>query len=113
MGKKMKHVQVPEGYRMVVSAELPDPWDFGKRPTLEGTVQSIQHVKATGKEGTRQTRVAHITNKDGTFGLWECATLTPFFDELKDGDSVLVQFEGLGEAKPGRSAPKLYNAFIK
>ena len=111
--KRTTPVKIPEGYRMIVSAELPDAWDFKKSPALQGTVQTIQHVKVTDKDGTRETRVAHVTNKDGTFGVWECATLVPFFDALKDGDDVLVTYEGTGEAKPGRSAPKLYNAFIK
>ncbi len=111
--KPRKAVDVPQGYSVKVTAELPDPWDYTKQTELSGTVQAIQTVKITSKDGTRTTRVAHIANKDGVIGLWESATLTPLFDALKDGDDVFVRYEGLGEAKSGRSAPKLFTAAIK
>ncbi len=101
------------GYGIKVTAELPDPWDFSKKPVLEGTVQTIQTVTLEDLRGVRKARVAHVTNKDGTFGLWESATLVPLFNDLKQGDDVKVRFIGLGEAKPGRSAPKLFMGGIK
>jgi hypothetical protein len=111
--KQAKKIVVPEGYRVKVTAELPEAWDFKKVPTLRGTVQAIQRVTINSKEGPRDTRVAHVTNKDGTFGLWESATLIPFFNDLKEGQDVIVEYEGEGEAKPGRSAPKLFTAMVK
>lgn len=111
--KAAKPVVVPEGYRIVVTAELPDPWDFSKNPVLEGTVQSIQLVKITDNRGVRNTRVAHVTNKDGTFGLWESATLTPMFDAMEQGDDIHVHYEGVGEAKPGKNPAKLFTGGIK
>lgn len=108
-----KKLDIPAGYRVKVTAELPPAFDFGKNDTLRGTVQAIQRVTIATKEGPRDTRVAHVTNKDGTFGLWESATLIPFFADLKEGQDVIVTYEGEGEAKPGRSAPKLFTAMVK
>jgi len=113
MAKQAKRVEVPQGYAVKVTAELPESWDFVKFPVLEGTVQAVQSVKITDKDGVRHTRVAHVANARGIFGLWESATLLPLFDALKDGMDIFVRFEGLGEAKPGRSAAKLFTAAIR
>lgn len=111
--KKGSKVEVPAGYKVRVMAELPPAWDYQKSPVLEGTVQCVQRVTLTDDRGKRVTRVAHVANKEGVFGLWESATLAPLFDSLEEGNDVFVRFEGLGEAKPGRNAPKLFTGAIK
>lgn len=113
MAKPKHHVApIPQGLKVKVTADLPVAWDFEKRQVLDGTVQAIQIVELAGKEGVRVAKVAHVANKDGTFGLWESATLKPLFRELKEGDHVWVRYEGRGEKKPGQDAPKLFTAGV-
>lgn len=110
---KQPKYQAPKGYKTIVTAELPAPWDFVKEPHLEGRVTLMQEVEITDKKGTRTAQVAHIDTGEVTVGLWESATLKPLFKRMAEGMDIVVEFTGLGVKKPGQDAPKLFNAAIK
>ena len=108
-----KGTAAPKGFRTVVTIDLPEAWDYVKVPTLLGIVTLLQEIPITDDRGERIAKVAHVDAGGTTVGLWESATLRPLFRHLKEGQTVWVKFEGLGDKKPGRDAPKLFTAAIK
>jgi hypothetical protein len=108
-----KGTAAPKGFRTVVTIDLPEAWDYVKVPELVGKVTLLQEIPITDDRGERIAKVAHVDTGKEVVGLWESATLRPLFRNLQEGDTVWVKFEGLGEKKPGRDAPKLFTAAIQ
>ena len=104
--------QAPKGFRTIVTAELPQAWDYVKLPKLSGMVVLLQEVEITDKKGTRTAQVAHVDTGKEVLGLWESATLRPLFKRIAEGSTIEVEYVGLGVKKPGQDAPKLFNAAI-
>lgn len=109
-GKKKEVGAIPAGLKVKVTAELPAKWEPKEGDVLSGVITTIQTVEAQGKEGVREAQVMHVKTERGSVGLWESATLRPLFKDAAEGRTVWVRYEGLGEKKPGRDAPKLYTA---
>jgi hypothetical protein len=108
--KKESNTPLPAGLKVKVTAELPEAWAPKEGEVLTGTVTTIQEVEQQGKEGMRTTHVMHVKTEKGLVGLWESATLKPLFKSIAEGERVWVRYEGLGDKKPGRDAPKLFTA---
>ena len=80
-------------------------------------VEFTQKRKVKGKlvEETVERRVMEVTDKnDGQrFAVWESAALTELFDLVEEsgvGTVVYIRYDGLGQAKKGQNAPKLFTA---
>lgn len=116
--RKASQAQVPKGMR-VLEGGYAEQWDVEARPVLEGQVHSVPKSvtlnKGTKKETERQCVEVHT--KDGKrYTLWESAALTALFDRLsveKDFPlDIWVAYRGLGVAKKGQNAPKLFDVAI-
>lgn len=101
---------LPARLKVKVTKELPKKWEPKEGDVLSGVITTIQTVESTGKDGVRESQVMHVKTEKGDVGLWESATLKPLFKDAAEGRTVWVRYEGLGDKKPGRDAPKLYTA---
>jgi hypothetical protein len=105
---------VPKGYKAI--GGFAQRWDVKKVRELRGEWGKVRKVtqKATRKgEKDRIVRVTDVTTDHGTYALWESAGLRALFDAAKAGDNVYIRFDGMGRAKRGQSAPKLYTVAIQ
>lgn len=110
--------QVPKGMR-VLEGGYAQQWDVESMPVLEGQVRSVPKSvilnKGTKKETERQCVEVHATNGE-RYTLWESAALTALFERLsveKDLPlEIWVAYRGLGVAKKGQNAPKLFDVAI-
>ncbi|GAG29262.1 unnamed protein product, partial [marine sediment metagenome] len=71
------------------------------------------------KQGRKvvQRRVCEVTAEDTgkRYSVWESAALGTFIDHVAKegiGDIVFLRFDGLGKAKTGQNAPKLFTVAI-
>lgn len=108
---------LPKGYKALTG--FGDSWP-GQKPkkgaTLEGKILKFDATKQTRqeKQGKKTVekkvtvKICRIQKADGSeTSVWESAGMKPLF-ALKKGTSVFIRFEGMGKAKPGFNAPKLY-----
>jgi len=79
-----------------------NPNDF-----IEGKLKSIQD-----EVGGNNSMLYHIDKGNEVEGVWGSAVLDPLMRDARLGDQVKIVFTGLGTAKPGKNAPKLYEVFI-
>jgi len=97
---------IPKGYKAI--GGFAQTWDQTKRPELIGTFGQVRTVTQKSGRKTRKVRVADVTTDDGVYAVWESAGLRGLFDNCKEGDDVYIRFTGMGKAKKGQNAPKLY-----
>lgn len=99
-------VQVPEGFKPIVSSEFGESWDHESEPTLIGQIVGDVRTAETGRgRDRRETRVVSIMSEDTgrLTDVWESASLKGWFDKLVDGMRVCVVFQGyrdVGKASP-------------
>jgi hypothetical protein len=110
--------QVPKGMR-ILEGGFAQQWNQETMPVLEGEVRAVPKVvtlnKGTKKE--KETECVEVHTKGGDrYSLWSSATLTPLFEHLSvEKDLPLriwVAYRGLGVAKKGQNAPKLFDVAI-
>lgn len=110
--------QVPRGMR-VLEGGYAQQWDVDAMAVLEGEVRSVPKSvtlnKGTKKEAERLCVEVHAKD-GGRYTLWESAALTNLFERLgveKDLPlQIWVAYRGLGVAKKGQNAPKLFDVAI-
>lgn len=54
----------------------------------------------------------HIDVSDRIVGVWGTTVLDTKMTAVKPKDKIKIEFLGLGVAKPGRKAPKLFEVYI-
>lgn len=109
---------LPDGYKVIGRAPN---WDPEKNPLLVGErgptkeVEFVQPPKKGQKKGeTRTVRTMVVTDETiGPRTVWESGMLVDFFDNTEDGDSVRIEYLGLGTAKKGQNAPKIFSCAVK
>lgn len=109
--------QPPKGMK-VIHGGYAKTWNVDEMPVLEGKVsegpKTVTLNKGTKKEADR--RCVEVTTDDGSrYTLWESAGLAGLFEKLAEAElpvKVWVAFRGLGTAKKGQNAPKLFDAAI-
>lgn len=110
--KRAKPIMLPNGYKVIGRAAN---WNPEKNPVIEGA-RSADHV-VTMDEGTKKERdVRTMIVADETLGavtVWESGFLKDFFDQTEEGQTVRIEYLGLGKAKRGQNAPKLFTAMVK
>lgn len=114
---------IPEGMTQLGGGYAPTwkPADVGE--VLHGTVTSdVRTVEFTNRKKVKGKMVDEITERrvmevtdidDDTrrFAVWESAALVELFDQVAEagtGCAVYIRYDGLGEAKKGQNAPKLF-----
>jgi hypothetical protein len=115
---KSKTPTLPSGYKVIGRAPNWDPEKDGvisgeRGPTRE--VDFAQPAKKGQKKGETRTVRTMVVNDEtiGAVTVWESGMLTDFFDQTEEGDDVRIEFLGLGRAKPGQNAPKLFSCGVK
>jgi len=102
---------LPNGYKVIGRAPN---WDVEKHPVIEGERGEAKMV--TLDEGTKKEReVRTMIVQDETIGavnVWESGMLSDLFDQTEEGDKVRIEFLGLGTAKRGQNAPKLFSCAV-
>jgi len=109
---KSKPVVLPSGYKVIGRAPN---WDIEKNPVIEGERSDAHDV--TFDEGTKKERtVRTMIVADETLGavnVWESSGLRDLFDQTEAGDTVRIEYLGLGKAKKGQNAPRLFSCSMK
>lgn len=103
---KWANVQLPEGYTPISAGEFGDPWDFEADPVIIGTIDgdTREIVVNEGKRTEYTTRAVTILRDNGTrTDVWESASLKGWFDQLVDGLSVAIAFQGYRDV--GKPSP--------
>lgn len=116
---------IPEGMKKIGSGNAPT-WKPEVGDSLHGEVtdgvkivefKTKKKVKGKLVEETTERRVMEVTNReDGErFAVWESAALEELFDTISErgvGTDIYLRFDGLGTAKKGQNAPKLFTVAI-
>jgi hypothetical protein len=110
--------QLPSGFKAISKGG--DSWipkEVGD--AITGTLVKVKSVhfdaEMKGKKIVRQERdvnVYTIHTKNGDVGVWESAGLKALQD-VKKKQQVYIRFDGMGRAKPGQNAPRLYTVAVK
>jgi hypothetical protein len=75
---------------------------------VRGTVIEFDVVEVKRGKKKVEVEVAKLETLDGpVLTLWESAGLAPIFD-YEEGVEVAIIFDGMGKAKRGQNAPRLY-----
>lgn len=106
----------PKGMKPLVGG-FAKTWNTDEFDTLQGKVadapKSVTLNKGTKKETERRC-VEVVTDSGDRYTLWESAGLVPLFNAIAEQHpcKIWVKFMGLGVAKKGQNAPKLFDCAI-
>jgi hypothetical protein len=114
---KSKKATLPSGYKVIGRAPN---WEPEKHSVLEGVRGEAKEVefqqplkKGQKKAEVRTVRTVVIQDETlGAVNVWESGMLKDFFDQTDDGDKVRIEYLGLGKAKPGQNAPRLFSCGV-
>lgn len=102
---------LPKGFRAIDG--MAPTWDYEAEPELIGEWGEPKEVEVKRGKKTETVQCVVVTRDDGKrVTVWKSATLTGLFDEAEEGDRVYIRFDGLGKAKKGQNAPKLFTCAI-
>jgi len=104
--------EIPTGFKVIGRAPN---WDVEKNPIVQG-VRGEAHevIMDAGTKKERKVRTIILMDDElGPVTVWESGGLRDMFDQTEDGDTVRIEFLGLGEAKKGQNAPKLFSCAVK
>jgi hypothetical protein len=80
---------------------------------VAGTVVEFDEFDTGKGKNARTVQTAKLETKDGTvYTLYESSGLRPIF-EYEEGTEFAIIFDGMGKAKPGQNAPRLYRIGVK
>lgn len=109
--KSTKAPLLPNGYKVIGRAPN---WNPESNPIIDGERGEVRAV--TMDEGTKKERdVRTFIVQDETLGavtVWESGMLRDLFDQTEEGDKVHIEYLGLGKAKRGQNAPKLFSCAV-
>lgn len=104
---------IPEGFKQMGGGYAPS-WRPEDKNVLHGTVTAgVREVEMTigrKKQTRRVIEITELETKD-RYAVWESAAMGDFFDavaEEGEGGVYFIRFDGLGKAKKGQNAPKLF-----
>ncbi|NGX33635.1 MAG: hypothetical protein K1060chlam4_01706, partial [Candidatus Anoxychlamydiales bacterium] len=75
---------------------------------IEGVYISVK--RNTGTDGN--SNLYKLENTEGMRNVWGSAILDSRMDDVKIGDKLKITYKGLGEAKPGKNAPKIFKVEV-
>jgi len=98
---------LPAGFKRVDG--FAQTWDVETMPLLQGTWGKVRTIQVKRGKKMEEARVCDVETDDGKrYTVWDSAGLRGLFDAADEGTEVFIQYEGLGVAKKGQNAPKLY-----
>jgi hypothetical protein len=106
---------LPNGYKVVGRAPN---WDPEKDPIIEGErgeIKTVTFNEGVKKGANKERDVRTFIVQDETLGainVWESGMLRDLFDQTEAGDKVRIEYLGLGTAKRGQKAPKLFSCGV-
>ena len=109
---------IPEGFEQV-GGGYAATWKTEQMQVIHGQVTgAVREVELTIGRKKQTRRCMEVTTKKSgeRFTVWESAALGDLFDKvtaLGEGCEVYIRFDGLGKAKTGQNAPKLFTVAIK
>ena len=109
---------IPEGFEQIGGGYAPT-WKPDEIQVLHGPVTGgVRTVEMTIGRKKQERRCMEVTQKKSgvRFTVWESAALGVLFDQIAEtgeGPEVYIRFEGLGKAKTGQNAPKLFTVAVK
>jgi hypothetical protein len=109
---KSKPITLPSGYKVIGRAAN---WDIEKHPVIEGERSEAREVtfdEGTKKERTVRTMIV-VDETLGALTVWESGGLRDLFDQTEEGDVIRIEYLGLGKAKKGQNAPRLFSCAMK
>lgn len=84
---------------------IPQMW----KPENEGDmIEGELLQKQTGLGNDKTSTLYHLQTKDGLKKLWGSTILDDRMAAVKEGRHVRITYKGLGEAKKGKNAPKIF-----
>jgi len=87
----------------------PELWTYEKEgDSIEGVL--------VGKEdnvGANNSWMYNIETPDGVINVWGSAVLDARMKFVKIGQKVFITYKGLGEAKAGHNAPKIFKVEVE
>lgn len=86
----------------------PGEWKFSEEGDfIEGVlVQKQENI------GVNDSMLYSVENADGIKNVWGSAILDSRMAFVKVGEKVKITFKGLGEAKGGHNAPKIFKVEV-
>ena len=109
---------IPEGFEQIGGGYAPT-WKPEELQVLHGPVTGgVRVVEMTIGRKKQERRCMEVTRKKSgeRFTVWESAALGALFDQIAEtgeGPEVYIRFDGLGKAKTGQNAPKLFTVAVK
>jgi len=98
---------LPSGFTRVEG--FAQTWDVEAMPVLIGTWGKARNIQVKHGKKMEDARVCDVETDDGKrFTVWDSAGLRALFDTIQEGTEVYIAYDGLGVAKKGQNAPKLY-----
>lgn len=110
-----KKVSLPKGFTSIGGQG--ETWRPTKRgASITGTLAGVRVVKVERKRGGKLVKepckVYTVRDSDGgEIQLWQSAGLRAM-ERVKKGQKVFIRFDGMGKAKKGQNAPKLYTVAV-
>ena len=112
--KSKENSNLPKGFKAIQG--FSKSHDFDENPVLQGIWGEVREieVKPTNKNDDGKRTVVEVTPANGIpVTVWRSAGLAGLFDQAEEGDEVYIEFTGMGKAKKGQSAPRLFVTGIK
>lgn len=83
------------------------------KPTVDGSQIEGVYIKMQEDVGVNKSNLYSIeTPTEGVVNVWGSAILDQRMGVIKVGSKVRITYKGLGEAKGGQNAPKLFKVEV-
>lgn len=106
--RKTRATQLPKGFEAITGFGRAWPDEHTKKGDMIRGVMTEFDEFDTGKGKNKRTvRTVKVETDDGLLTLYESSGLRALF-EYEEGTEIAVIFDGMGKAKPGQNAPRLY-----
>ena len=106
--RKAKVTQLPKGFEPITGFGMGWPNDDTKKGDMIRGVMTDFDEFDTGKGKNKRTvQTVKVETDDGLLTLYESSGLRVLF-EYEEGTEIAVIFDGMGRAKRGQNAPRLY-----
>lgn len=111
---KAKEATLPRGYTAISSSSISWPNDDTKKgDMIQGQVIEFDTIKVKRGKKMEDVQLCKFECKDGTvYTIWESAFLAGLF-EYEEGVEAAIIYDGMGTAKKGQNAPKLFRLGVK
>jgi hypothetical protein len=86
----------------------PEMWQFATDGDfIEGVL-----IRKQSDVGSNNSKMYSIETSEGIKNVWGSAILDSRMDLVKEGSKITITYKGLGKAKPGHNAPKIFKVEV-